>query len=99
MHRLPAAVAAGLLLAAACEDAGRSPAGTDPLPPRAARSSALGEDGDHTVSVPNTILNAYSALAVNALAGSTALVITSAGQLDLPAPSGPLGPGDLLLVV
>lgn len=98
-HRIPAAVAAGFLLVAACDEAGHSPAGTDAAPPDATASRALGEDGAFTVSAPNTVLNAYSALGADAPAGSATLVLSTAGQLDLPAPSGPLGPGDLLLVV
>lgn len=62
-------------------------------------SFSLGEDGALTVSTQNTVLNAYSALAADAAAGATSLVITSAGQLDLPAPMGPLDAGDLLLVI
>src|SRR5207253_114112 len=88
--RLPVLLAATVLLVAACEDPGPSLAGGDPLPRNAAPQFALGEDGALTVSTQNTILNAYSALAADAAAGSTTLVITSAGQLDLAPPSGPL---------
>ena len=95
--RTPAgfAVAATLFLAApACDESG-APAG----PHGASSFRALGEDGALTVSVQNTILNAYSALAVDAAAGTSTLVITSSGQLDLPPPMGPAGPGDLVLVI
>lgn len=95
--RTPAgfAVVATLFLAApACDESG-APAGPD----GASSFRALGEDGALTVSVQNTILNAYSALAVDAAAGTSTLVIATSGQLDLPPPMGPAGPGDLVLVI
>lgn len=88
------AAAITLLAAFACVESGPSAGIVG-----ASAFRALGEDGALTVSVQNTVLNAYSALAVDAAAGTTTLVITSAGQLDLPSPMGPAGPGDLVLVI
>lgn len=95
-YRIPAGFAvAVLLLAAACEETGSPSVG----PGGASSWTALGEDGALVVSTQNTVLNGYSALAADAAAGTSTLVITSAGQLDLPAPMGPAGPGDLVLVI
>jgi hypothetical protein len=57
-----------------------------------ATAAAVGQDGSMTVSAPGTVLNRYSALAADASAGSSTLVVASAGGLALV-------PGDLVLVI
>lgn len=66
--------------------------------PVSAQSGSGANDGDLVVTSPNTIVNRYATLAVNALAGSSTILVTYPGgenglRADL------LAPGDLVLIV
>lgn len=89
--RSPLLLVVAAFLAASCSDLER------PLDVRG--TPAIAEDGSLTVSLPGTVLNRYTSLAADAAAGTTTLVLTSAGELDAPAPLGTFGAGDLLLVI
>ncbi len=67
-------------------------------PPAPHTAALVGEDGDVVVSAPGTVLNTYAVLASDAAAGDTSLVVTDATDLDSAA-LGPLGAGDLVLVM
>lgn len=56
------------------------------------KSAVFGMDGAVTVSMPNTVVNRYAALAQNAAAGATVLTVGNAAALNT-------APGDLLLVI
>jgi uncharacterized repeat protein (TIGR01451 family) len=91
--------AAALTLLAGCGDhSGRTAAAE--VKPSVAKSTAavVGKDLTYQVDNPNTILNAYAALAQDANVGGTTIRITAAGALDT-SPFGALAPGDLLLIV
>ncbi len=63
-----------------------------------ARAALSGEDGALTVTAANTVLNAATRMVQSASAGDTSISLANAGDLETPL-LGPLGPGDLLLVV
>lgn len=58
----------------------------------------MGGDGAVVVDEQNTVLNAWSALAVDATAGGLTLTVADAAELAHPD-FGPLAAGDLLLVI
>ena len=67
-------------------------------PSASAQSGAGANDGDLVVTSPNTIVNRYATLAMNAPAGSSRILVTYPGgehglRADL------LAPGDLILIV
>lgn len=70
----------------------------DPAVSRHTASKIVGGDGAVVVDAPDTRLNAWSALAVDASAGSMTLTVADAAELDHPD-FGPLGAGDLLMVI
>lgn len=87
-----------LLVVAGCKSSTRKGANGE-----VAEQALVGKDGARTVSAANTVVNKYSALAVNANAGS--LTVTVAAISDLASTEGtdggpqPLAVGDLLLIV
>lgn len=66
--------------------------------PATTRAEIAGKDGDFIVTAPNTVVNLYASLAVNATAGSSMIAVTyPGGPHGLTA--GALSSGDLLLII
>jgi uncharacterized repeat protein (TIGR01451 family) len=66
--------------------------------PATTRAEISGKDGALTVTAPNTIVNKYSVLAVDAAAGATVIAVTNPGGANGLDP-GTLTAGDLLLII
>src|SRR5215203_5030918 len=66
--------------------------------PSVTRAEISGKDGDLTVTLPNTIVNKYGRLAINAPAGSSMIAVDNPGGpngLDIST----LAAGDLIMIV
>lgn len=60
----------------------------------------VGGDGDFTVTAPNTILNNYTTLAVDAATTDTSFTVANIADLNSSIPQlGPIAVGDLLLII
>lgn len=67
---------------------------------RSGTSPLIGSNGDYTVISPDTVLNEYAVLAADALAGTSTITVTDITDLDSPIPGlGPIGTGDLLMII
>lgn len=97
-------LATGLLLAASCQlgdarDLTAPPAAPAVEGPLASVRAALaGQDGDVTVTLPSTVLNSYSTLAMPAAKGDKSLTVSSAADLKDPRTGMALKQGDLLML-
>lgn len=58
-----------------------------------------GKDGAKTVSTANNIVNEYTALTANAVAGSTTLTVANSGLNANNRFAAPLAPGDLVMII
>ena len=58
-----------------------------------------GKDGAKTVSTTNNVVNEYTALTANAVAGSTTLTVTSSSLNTNSRFTAPLAPGDLVMII
>ena len=63
----------------------------------AAQQALAGVDGSLTVAAANTIVNQYTTLAADAVAGATSITVTGAAALT--SGTKALAPGDLVLVI
>src|SRR5262245_33270707 len=66
--------------------------------PVVTKAEIAGKDGSLTVTAPNTIINKYCALAVNAPAGASMIAVTNPGGPNGLDP-GTLTAGDLILII
>lgn len=104
-HLSPAAFAVVLAAAlSACAEPSPDPDGSseddEPPPGSVGEASQLlaGEDGNGVIPGTNQVVNAYSALAVNAAAADGSITVASVAELSTVA-LGPVARGDLLLVI
>ncbi|MCB9571896.1 MAG: tandem-95 repeat protein [Kofleriaceae bacterium] len=74
----------------------------DPVPDDDPTSTAAqplaGEDGTGTIAIANTVVNAYASLAADAASGDATITVDDATLLTTAA-LGPVGRGDLLMVI
>lgn len=67
---------------------------------RSENPQLIGSNGDYTVTSSDTVLNEYAVLAADALAGTSTIIVTDITDLDSPIPElGPIGTGDLLMII
>ncbi|MBK8254220.1 MAG: hypothetical protein IPK82_16325 [Polyangiaceae bacterium] len=92
--------AMGLLLplGVGCEARDDSDGAPNEAPVGTVQQAVAGQDGAVTVTAANTILNQYAVLAADAAVGATSLSVTNISDLNS-ATFGPLGAGDMIMVV